>query len=132
MKLKLFISLCLLLTIHSCSELDDSDYPRDISDIRSINFSRPDTLHGVTAQIKDLTKVEIKELVNALQNAKAIGPVKFKPDYYIEFTNNEGVTTRLKVNETSTIIKGYRDDNGFEIQPLNFMKEFQSSAPQHL
>ncbi len=99
------------------------DYIRSIDEIKEVVLVRPDkNSSGKFAETKALSRDEIKQLLNALDKAQAIGPTKFIPDYYIEFEQISSGNKRLKVNGTT--IKGYDSDYSFKIEKLNFLENF--------
>ena len=121
MKLVLF---ALLSFLASCSSVTDNlDYPKRIEDVLEVELLRPDEkTNGEVAEIKKLSKGESIELFNALKKAKPVGPVKYKPDFFIFFKRKTDGTQKLKVNGSK--IKGYKNDFAYEIQKLDFLNSF--------
>ncbi len=118
-----YISIIVFL---SCShKRNNLDYPEDISEIKSVELSRPDSeTQGKFEEIKELKPSEIEELLDALKTAKPLGPVKFLPRFYMTFTLNNNSNKRLKVTSGGKTVKGYENDYGYEIKDLNFLKNF--------
>lgn len=121
--MKLLIST-IILTLTTClGQRQNLDYPTKIEEIKEVTLTRPDKeSNGKFATIKDLTEEQTKELLNALENSKPVGPWKFIPDFYIVFRTTENETIRIKINGNK--VKGYNSDYSYEIDQLDFLEEF--------
>ncbi len=114
----------ILLLFASCNtQKENLDYPKSIEQIKEVSLSRPDVQSkGKFAEQRILHEKEIEELLVALDNAKSIGPTKFKPDYFIVFKTKEGDNKKIRVNGNT--IKGYQSDFSYKINFLKFLNEF--------
>ena len=122
---------CILLSIFliACSERENLNYPTDINEIREVVLDRPDKKsHGEFAEIRKLNAEEITEILEVLKDAKPLGLKKFKIDYYIVFTTNNG-TERIKISGNQ--IKGYDNDYTYEIEKTMFLENFESKPAPH-
>ncbi len=119
-----FLISTIILTLTTCvGQRQNLDYPTKIEEIKEVTLTRPDKeSKGKFATIKDLTEEQTKELLKTLDNSKPVGLMKFIPDYYIVFSTTNNETRRIKINGNK--IKGYDNDYTYEIENLDFLKEF--------
>ncbi|AMM50202.1 hypothetical protein TH61_02085 [Rufibacter sp. DG15C] len=119
--MKLFFIAVLSILSACSSDNDKLDYPKRIEDVVEVELLRPDEkTNGEIAEIKQLSESVIIELLNALEKVKPIGPVKFIPDFFIIFSTKTDGTKKLKVNGRT--VKGFKNDFGYEIPELHFLK----------
>ncbi|NHM02822.1 hypothetical protein [Flavobacterium difficile] len=120
--------ILLLLLFISCFQRENLDYPTEISRIKEVVLERPDQKsHGKFAEVRKLNSDEIAQLLDILKNAKPLGLKKFKIDYYIVFSTENG-TRRIMV--TNNQIKGYDNDYTYQIKKVKFLSDFESKASQ--
>ena len=118
--------ILLTLLFISCSQRENLDYPTEINKIKEVVLERPDRKsHGKFAEVKKLNSKEIVELLEVLKNAKPLGLKKFKIDYYIVFSTENG-TRRIMV--TNNQIKGYENDYTYQIEKIKFLSDFENKA----
>jgi hypothetical protein len=122
--MRMYYVIFLLLILNSCSgQRENLKYPSDQNEIANVCLEQPDEkTQGRFALIQKLTGDEITQLIEALNNAKVAGPVKFKPEYYIIFETKAGKTLRLRAHKN--LIKGYDSDLTYKIEELDFLKHF--------
>jgi hypothetical protein len=120
--MKIHIIILILFTLFA-KQKSNLAYPINIDDIVEVVLERPDSKsNGKFAEIKILNTNEIVKLLQVLKKAKAVGPTKFLPDFYIYFkTKNDG-NYRIKINKN--IIKGYKNDYSYKIENLPFLTDF--------
>ncbi len=124
--MKKIIFVFSLFIFFSCEKNDKLDFPVNLNEIIKVELERPDFKSGGKfAQIKELNKTEIMQLIQALKKAKPIGIRKFKTDFYITFTSKNLFRTDLKKLKVSgNIIKDYGSDLAYKIEDLKFLKDF--------
>ncbi|AKQ46251.1 hypothetical protein TH63_12490 [Rufibacter radiotolerans] len=121
--MKLFLIVVLSILTACSSDNDKLDYPKRIEDVVKAELFRPDEkTNGGVVEIKKLSESEIVELLNALRKGKPVGPVKFKPDFFIILSTKTDGTKKLKVNGRT--VKGFQNDFGYEIPELDFLNNF--------
>ena len=121
--MKIFIAIIIFTLTSFVGKRENLDYPKKIEEIEKITLTRPYAKSkGKIATVKDLTKDQTKNLLDVLDNAKAIGPVKFKTDNYIVFTTKTNETNGIKI--AGNKIKGYDSDFSYKIESLEFLAEF--------
>lgn len=122
---KIFLVFSLFI-FSSCEKNDKLDFPVFLNEITKVELERPDFKSGGKfAQIKELNKTEIIQLIQALKKAKPIGFIKFKTDFYINIKSKNIIQTdiyHLKVN--GNIIKDFESDLAYKIEDLKFLKDF--------
>jgi len=113
--------ILLSLLFISCGR-ENLDYPTDINQIKEVVLERPDQeSHGKFAEIKRLSSKEIVELLKVLKNAKPLGLKKFKIDYSIYFSTENGPKT---IMVTGNQIKGFENDYTYQIETPKFLSDF--------
>lgn len=112
------------MALTTCLEQKQNlDYPTELEEIKNVTLTRPDKeSNGKFATVKDLTQGQIKELLEVLENAEPVGPMKFIPDFYIVFVTKTGETQRIRIIDNK--VKGYNNDYSYEIDRLEFLDEF--------
>ena len=115
MKITSYFRLLILLIVTACSNhVENLDYPQSIDEIERVFLSKPDIAsNGEFAEQKILNAEEVKELLAAIDDSKVVGPMKFRPDYFIVFETKGGTNKKLRVNGDK--IKGDENDFTYEI-----------------
>jgi hypothetical protein len=113
--------ILLSLLFVSCGS-EKLNYPKEIIQIKEVILERPDQKsHGKFSEIKKLSRIEIIELLKALDNAKPLGLKKIKIDYFICFSTENG---NKRIMVTDNQVKGLENDNTFQIERLKFLSNF--------